>query len=185
MKKPCVFILEDDPITQIFYREALKNDFQICGIFDNGNDAIAQVDDLNPDIILSDIVLKGHPDGIETVRRILTKHDLPSLFITSQMDSQTIERAKITRPYGYFVKPLERFELIANINIALDLYNQLKGITNTKNHDTPDSNSIMDEFNESFKQQHQIKDITQTDDQNQRRIEIVNNKFMKQYWILE
>lgn len=187
MNKPRVMIIEDELIAQFFYKESLKNDFTICGIFDNGNEAISQVDELKPDIIISDIVIKSGPDGVETVRRILFNHNIPVVFITSQIDSTTIQRAKMTKPFCYLIKPIERDVLVVNLQIALDIFNQIQKIDT--NPQSPDSQqkkvNLSHNIDDGLLEKHQITKVNQIHDQNKTLVEIVNNKFMKQYWVMD
>lgn len=52
-----------------------------------------------------DITLKGDLDGIETAQRIQDIYDVPFIYLSGSSDSLTLERAKITEPSGYIIKP--------------------------------------------------------------------------------
>jgi PAS domain S-box-containing protein len=69
-----------------------------------------------------DIVLQGDMDGIETVEKIKTIHDIPIVYLTAYSDDNTIQRVKMTNPSGYILKPFSNVELYSTIEIAL--YNQ-------------------------------------------------------------
>jgi AcrR family transcriptional regulator len=71
-----------------------------------------------------DIMLEGNIDGIETANKIKTTYDVPIIYITAYVDNETFQRAKITEPYGYIIKPFEDLELKTIIEIAL--YNHKK-----------------------------------------------------------
>ena len=55
---------------------------RVVGVSSIGKDAIARVGDLNPDIILINIKLKGEMSGVETAREIMNLYKIPIIFIT-------------------------------------------------------------------------------------------------------
>ena len=58
-------------------------------------------------------------DGIESAKQIRTHFDIPVIYLTAYADDTTLERAKITEPFGYILKPFEERELEAAIKMAL------------------------------------------------------------------
>lgn len=72
-----------------------------------------------PDLILLDIIIAGERDGIDLAERIREISDVPVIFLTSHADQATVERAKNTHPDAYIVKPFEKKDLYASIEIAL------------------------------------------------------------------
>ncbi len=66
-----------------------------------------------------DIVLKGQLDGIEAAAQIREALDIPVIYLTAYADKATIERAKLTEPLGYLLKPFEEWELYAVVEAAL------------------------------------------------------------------
>jgi len=59
----------------------------------------------HPDIVLMDIVLKGKMDGIEAAGQIHLRFNIPVIYLTAYSDAKILERAKITEPFGYLIKP--------------------------------------------------------------------------------
>jgi signal transduction histidine kinase len=66
-----------------------------------------------------DIHLSGEMDGIEAADQIRTQHDIPVIFVTAYADEATLERAKVTEPYGYILKPYQEREVHTAIEIVL------------------------------------------------------------------
>jgi PAS domain S-box-containing protein len=66
-----------------------------------------------------DIELMGEIDGIETVRTIRERFDVPVIYLTAYVDDRRLEAARGTAPYGYIVKPFIDRELLATIQMAL------------------------------------------------------------------
>ena len=62
--------------------------------------------------------------GAETARLLRDRFDIPVVYLTAHADRETLDRAKKARPLGYLVKPFQRSELQANIEIALDAHNE-------------------------------------------------------------
>ncbi len=115
-----VMIVEDEEIfarTLKIFLEA--HNYKISGMFKVGEEAIQQAENLMPDLILMDINLAGIIDGIETADKILQKIDIPIIYLTGHSDSKTLERAMITGPFGYIVKPFQAQDLYASIEITL------------------------------------------------------------------
>ena len=75
--------------------------------------------ELEPDIILMDIMLAGKMDGIEAADDHQGHQDIPFIFLTAYTDEKTLERAKEVEPYGYILKPFKERELYTTIDIAL------------------------------------------------------------------
>jgi len=72
-----------------------------------------------PDLILVDINLNGETDGIALVEKIRGIRPMPVIFTTSYADKETIDRAKVTNPYAYLIKPLELKSLQVAIELAI------------------------------------------------------------------
>ena len=75
--------------------------------------------ELHPDLVLMDIFLKGDMDGIQAAEQIRTRYDIPVIFLTAFADPRTLQRAKVTEPFGYILKPFEERELLTAIEMAL------------------------------------------------------------------
>ena len=66
-----------------------------------------------------DIILHGKMDGINAAKQIRSMFNIPVVYLTAYSDGETLERAKLTEPYGYIIKPFKERELKINIVIAL------------------------------------------------------------------
>jgi len=117
-KRLNIFIVEDEPLICATIETALrKQGFKVAGDADNVIDALSAINTLNPDLILVDIQLDDHKDGIDLAQE-LDKKSIPYLYLTSQTDPDTIERVKSTKPLGYIVKPFTEAGLRSNIQLA-------------------------------------------------------------------
>ena len=72
-----------------------------------------------PDLVMMDIMLEGPMDGVEVAGRIREKNEIPVIFLTAYSDNETLQRVKITEPFGYLIKPYKERELHTNIEVSL------------------------------------------------------------------
>jgi len=115
-----ILVVEDENIVALDIRNRLKSlGYEVPAIAHTGEQAIAKAEEFMPDLVLMDIMLKGKRDGIETSNHIREKFDIPVIYLTAYADQSTFERAKITEPYGYILKPFEERELYTSIEMAL------------------------------------------------------------------
>ena len=125
-----ILIFEDEVIAALDIKISLeKLGFEVLSVVDTGKNAVYIIEELKPDLILMDIVLKGEIDGIETTELIKKCFDIPVVYLTAYSDKETFERAKLTEPYGFIVKPAGIYELKCNIENAFYKYkleNKLK-----------------------------------------------------------
>lgn len=71
------------------------------------------------EIVLMDIRIDGHRDGIDTALEIRARHHLPVIFLTAHADRATLDRAKQAGPFGYIVKPLGPSSLQTGIEMGI------------------------------------------------------------------
>jgi PAS domain S-box-containing protein len=121
--KKKILIVEDEGIVALHIEYALKSiGYEISGIACSGEEAIDKVKNTHPDLVLMDIVLKGETDGIEAAEQIRDRFDVPVVYLTAFGDENTLQRAKVTVPFGYILKPFKERELHIAIEIALYRY---------------------------------------------------------------
>lgn len=89
-----------------------------CGPAINYTEAIEMLQQDAPDLLLLDIQLSGKKDGIDVAEKLNAAGNIPFIFLTANSDADTIERAKSVRPHAYIVKPFNKQELFAAIEIA-------------------------------------------------------------------
>lgn len=115
-----VLIVEDEPLIAEDIASLLeKNDYVISAIAYTKEDALSELENDLPDLVLLDINLNGEPSGIEIAEKVNTVYNIPFVFLTSYSDRQTLEKAKYTEPSGYIVKPFNEAALYTTLEIAL------------------------------------------------------------------
>ncbi|HLO87522.1 MAG TPA: ATP-binding protein [Nostocaceae cyanobacterium] len=115
-----ILIVEDEVIVARTIASQLNQlGYIVTGTASSGQVAITKASETAPELVLMDIILKGQMDGITAAGYIREQLDIPVIFLTAYGDEQTLERAKITQPFGYIVKPFTIKDLRIAIEIGL------------------------------------------------------------------
>ncbi len=78
-----ILIVEDDAIIAMDIENQLKSlGYGVTAKVAHGEDAIKEIKENAPDLVLMDIVLKGEMDGIEGADKIRSQFDIPVVFLT-------------------------------------------------------------------------------------------------------
>ncbi|WP_321430860.1 response regulator [uncultured Methanolobus sp.] len=142
-----IMIVEDEKIVALDIKDSLEHfGYSVPCMADSGEDAISFIDQCRPDLILMDIVLKGKIDGIEAAKTIRDNYGIPIIYLTAYSDEKTLQRAKLTEPFGHILKPFDERELRTNIEIAL--YKQEKEKEKEFNHENC-INSLLDNIGDA------------------------------------
>ena len=88
----------------------------------NYEEALETIKEDVPDLAILDIQLAGRRDGIDLAWKIKEDYDFPFIFLTSNADAATVERAKKVAPPAYLVKPFNKDDLYTSIEMALFNY---------------------------------------------------------------
>ena len=120
MSEEKVLIVEDEVVVAMELRSRLTAlGYEVVGSCDQGEQVADLVTRYEPDLILMDIKLAGRMDGIEAAQQIHSIRDVPVVFLTAHSDERTLQRAKLSDPYGYIVKPFSEAELRSTIEVSI------------------------------------------------------------------
>ncbi|MFN6485272.1 MULTISPECIES: ATP-binding protein [unclassified Nostoc] len=120
-----VLVVEDEYILAINLQESLESlGYVVLDITDSAEGAIAKATELRPNLILMDIRLRGEMDGIQAAKQIWHHLQIPVIYVTGHSDKSTVERATLTSPFGYILKPIKEQELYVAIQTALNRYDR-------------------------------------------------------------
>ena len=87
-KKIKILIVEDEVIFAMSIRRVLTMwGYETCGLASTGEEAVRCVKIENPDLIIMDVSLKGHMDGIDAAKEIRSDYDAPIIFITGYQET--------------------------------------------------------------------------------------------------
>ncbi len=134
MEGGLILIVEDEPIIGKDIQSLLQSlGYEVSEVLSSGEEAIEKAAEIKPDLILMDIALSGEIDGIEAVKKIKEKLDIPIIYLTAHTEKITFERARETEPYGYLVKPVGRNDFYTAIETALHRHEMEISLQESKN----------------------------------------------------
>lgn len=120
MTKARILVVEDEFITGADLQAKLQEmGFAVPVVADTGESAVQVAGEQRPDLVLMDIHLKTAMTGIEAAEQIHANYGIPVIFLTGQSDEATVEKAKVSAPFGYLIKPVDDRALKITINMAL------------------------------------------------------------------
>ena len=115
-----ILVIEDEAIVAADIQDRLETlGYVVAGWGTTGAEALDLARTSNPDLILMDIMLKGPMNGIQAAHLVRIELSLPVIFLTANSDEAVLERAKISEPFAYLLKPFEERQLRTNIEMAL------------------------------------------------------------------
>jgi DNA-binding response OmpR family regulator len=118
--KTKILIVEDEPQVANSIKLSLEEKgYTVVNILSTGEAALEYVGNNNVDLVLMDIVLESEMSGTEAAILIRKNFNIPIIFLTAFCNDFMIERAKLSQPFGYILKPFNDRELYATIEIAL------------------------------------------------------------------
>ncbi|MEJ2715896.1 MAG: PAS domain S-box protein [Deltaproteobacteria bacterium] len=131
METPSILIVEDESIVAEDLRRSVVNfGYQVSAVAADGEEAVRQYREKQPDLVMMDIMLGEGMDGIEAAELIRSIHDVPVIYLTAYADDKVLQRAKRTGPSGYLLKPVAKAELRATIETALQRHRIEKEVRN-------------------------------------------------------
>lgn len=111
-----VFIVEDDTVLLLMLEKMIdRMGLPIIGKAQTGTDAISQILEHTPDLILMDILLKDNIDGISVAKTVSEVYKPAIIYITGNSDRMNQLRAQKIGFHDYLVKPTSYEELRSSI----------------------------------------------------------------------
>lgn len=115
-----VLVVEDERLVAMSLQRQLQSlGYAVVGQTASGIAAIELAATLRPDVVLMDIYLEGEIDGINAAAEIQKQCHLPVIYLTAFSNREVLDRAKVTEPAGYILKPYEDRELQVVIETAV------------------------------------------------------------------
>ena len=120
MGNATILIVEDEAIVAADLAGKLgRLGYEVSGTFGRGEDAINFAREQRPNLVLMDIRLAGAMDGVAAAEIIGRELNVPVIFLTAHSDRATLDRAKVTEPFGYLLKPFDDHGLEMHLEMAL------------------------------------------------------------------
>ena len=125
MSQASILIVEDERIVAAAVQEVLRfMGYGVAGIADSGRKAVQMATEVQPDLVLMDIRLRGVLDGIEAAQEIQAELGIPVVYLTAYADKAMRERAEASEACGYVTKPFRLADLRSAIEGALRLHSK-------------------------------------------------------------
>jgi DNA-binding LytR/AlgR family response regulator len=125
MENVNVLVVEDTPEESNALIKVLEaNNYNIIGVATTFKSALDIFYNKAIDIVVLDIFLNGNPDGIafaETIS-VTPNASKPFVFLTSSTDRKIFERAKLTQPFSYLMKPFNELEILYALEMAVEKF---------------------------------------------------------------
>lgn len=113
-------IVEDERIVALDLKQDLESlGYEVSGVAASEQRALELARSDRPDLVLMDINLGKGGDGTRAAQTLISQLRIPVIYLTAYAEPATLERAGLTAPYGYLLKPFELRELNATIRMAL------------------------------------------------------------------
>ncbi|WBX75470.1 response regulator transcription factor [Tenacibaculum ovolyticum] len=139
MDKVNILIIEDTADDAFVLREMLEqNNYNVVAIASSYQEALTLFYKLDIDLIIIDVFLDGNPDGITFAETIsITPNVLkPFVFLTSSKNRQIFERAKLTKPFSFLLKPFNELEMLYALEIAVEKFYEQSNIFSSEDKNT-------------------------------------------------
>ncbi|MBU4446075.1 MAG: response regulator [Candidatus Marinimicrobia bacterium] len=120
MAKVKILVVEDEySVAEVIQDMLINFEYDVPNVVSSGEEAIEETKKIRPDLVLMDIKLKGKMDGIEAANQIRDRYNIPVIYLTGHAEEDFLQRAKITGPFGYMLKPFKAEELQTTIKMAI------------------------------------------------------------------
>jgi DNA-binding LytR/AlgR family response regulator len=120
-----VLVIEDRPEeSKPLVATLTANGYTVVAIATNFKEALELYHKHTIDIAIIDIFLNGNPEGIafaETIN-LDPNSSKPFVFLTSSTDRALFERAKLTQPFSYLMKPFNELEILYALETAVEKF---------------------------------------------------------------
>src|ERR1700681_2929281 len=118
-----ILIVDDDIMVANDLEKTLTGlGYEVAGMASSGDGAIAMTAQVEPDLVLIDVSLRGDTSSVVAASELQEQRKIPVVFLIAETDEESLRPAGVTEPYGYVIKPFTQRELRANIDLALCRY---------------------------------------------------------------
>jgi signal transduction histidine kinase/ActR/RegA family two-component response regulator len=124
---PRILVVEDDiAVAKEIESMIRRQGYEVSTVVASEDAAFSAVARSQPDLVLVDMQLRGGMDGIEISKQIQSRLKIPVVYITAQFDHEILQHARLAKPYGYILKPIDFEELSTIIEVTLNAHSAKK-----------------------------------------------------------
>ena len=123
-------IVEDNADEGQALKELFEKDYAVAGLARTYEEALALFYKSKPDVVIINVFLDGKPEGISFAETINTVpiSSKPFVFLTHSKDRKIFERARLTNPYSFLIKPCNELEIQYAIEMAVEKFCKLTSL---------------------------------------------------------
>ncbi|HVY25394.1 MAG TPA: diguanylate cyclase [Polyangiaceae bacterium] len=120
MNSARILIVEDEQVVARDLELTLEDrGYQVAGVAATAGQALFVAGKERPDLVLMDIHLHGHVDGVHAAGMIRAEFGVPVVFLTANTDDATLQRALEVGAGGFLAKPFNSRRVHQAIQVAL------------------------------------------------------------------
>ncbi len=113
-----VLLVDDEALIRMGMRVILRDlGFDVVGEAADGQEAVAKVAALDPDVVIMDVKMPVM-DGLEATRRIMATQPVPIIILTAYNQQSLVEEAADAGVLAYLMKPVREAEVGPAIAVA-------------------------------------------------------------------
>ena len=125
-----IVVAEDEAIIRLDLVEMLAEEgYDVVGEAGRGDDAIELVRSLGPDLAIFDIKMPGL-DGISAARVVVDEELCGVIVLTAFSQRDLIESARDVGVLAYLMKPFQKPELVAAVEVAVARHRERAALSN-------------------------------------------------------
>ena len=116
-----ILVVDDEPSVLAVVRMVLELEGHEVSVAEDGADALAALDEVEPDLVLLDIMMPGL-SGFEVAEEIRERNgeQLPLIFLSAKAERDDIWTGWKLGAAGYLTKPFDTDELVEEVAKVLD-----------------------------------------------------------------
>lgn len=115
-----ILIVEDEQVVARDLELTLEDrGYQVTGVAASAGQALFVAGKERPDVVLMDIQLRGHVDGVDVASMLRAEFGVPVIFLTANTDDATLQRALRVGAGGFLSKPFNSRRIHHAIQVAL------------------------------------------------------------------
>jgi two-component system, LytTR family, response regulator len=146
MDKINILIVEDNAAESEALADTLRaNGYHIAGIATTHAEALSLFYREKTDVAIIDIFLGGNPEGISFAEAIssIPGSAKPFVFLTHSVSREIFDRARLTHPFSYLIKPFNELEIGYAVEMAVEKFYAQPGTFYNSNRDTVVGNEML------------------------------------------
>lgn len=114
-----ILIVDDEVLIAEYLKDVLNElGYRNLALAHNKRQAMIQLEEFQPELVLLDIRMKDELEGIQIAERINQEYKVPFIYITAQSDKEIITKALGTKPAGYITKPFKQPDIYAAVRLV-------------------------------------------------------------------